>query len=115
MSNSGETFVGEELIPVAGTFATGGMTRREPGLPERFTWRGREYRIVGLSGKWKSDGPCRNGSDEKYLRRHWFRVVTDPAAVMTIYFDRQPKDRGKPRARWWIYTVSEADESDDQP
>jgi len=30
---------------------------------------------------------------------------------MTIYFDRQAKDRSKPKARWWIYTVAEAEDS----
>jgi hypothetical protein len=24
---------------------------------------------------------------------------------MTIYCDRQAKDRKRPKARWWVYTV----------
>ena len=89
MSKDGERFVGEALIPEAGSFETAGPSRREPGLPARFTWRGRQYRIVALMGKWKADGPCRSGAAEMYLRRHWYKIRTDPEAVMTIYFDRQ--------------------------
>jgi phosphoribosylglycinamide formyltransferase-1 len=97
-------FVGEALKPVAGAADAAGMSRGEPGLPKRFTWRGREYHVTRLLKTWKTSGPCRNGSSEVYLRRHWYTIETDPPATLTIYCDRQAKDRRKPKARWWVFT-----------
>lgn len=79
------------------------MSHGEPGLPATFTWRGREYHVLGIIEKWKTSGPCRNGADEMYLRRHWWRIASDDQAVFTIYCDRQAKDRKHPKARWWVY------------
>ena len=103
-----EEFICEELVPAPGTFDAGAMSRGEPGLPARFTWRGVEYRVAGVVRQWKTSGPCHSGSDEVYLRRHWYQVVTEPRAVMTVYCDRQAKDRRRPKKRWWVYTVARA-------
>ena len=102
-SNS-EEFICEAITPVPGTADVEAMIRGEPGLPEFFTWRDTQYRIASVISKWKSSGPCLSGSNEMYLRRHWYKILTDPPLVMTIYCDRQPKDRKHPKARWWIYT-----------
>ncbi len=101
--------MGEPLKPVAGTGDAIGMSHGEPGLPRLFTWRGRRYEALGSIEKWKTTGPCRNRSDEIYLRRHWYRILTRPAAIMTVYCDRQPKDRKHAKARWWVFTVEEAE------
>ncbi len=100
-----EEFICEAIAPGVASGDAAGMTRGEPGLPQRFTWRGTEYTVVGVIEKWKTTGPCRNGADEVYLRRHWFRVQTQPHAIMTLYFDRQPKDRKHPKARWFLYSA----------
>ena len=113
MSEPGEEFICEQLIPVAGTGDTAAMARGEPGLPGKFTWRDKEYKISGVISQWKTSSPCRNGANEMYLRRHWYKVLTDPPLVMTIYFDRQAKDRKHPKARWWIYTVAPAGSDND--
>jgi len=107
----GEEFVCEEIVPAAGTFDAAAMSRGEPGLPGRFTWRGREYRVVGVVRQWKTSSPCREGSPELYLRRHWFQILTEPRAVVTLYCDRQAKDRKKPKRRWWVYSITVAQES----
>ena len=99
-------FIDERIIPVPGAGDAAAMARGEPGLPARFIWRGREYRIAGLIEKWKTSGPCRSGAAEVYLRRHWYKVLTDGPAVMTIYCDRQAKDRKRPKRRWWVYSVA---------
>ncbi len=99
-----EEFVSEEIVPVAGTASTAGMARGEPGLPGRFTWRQTQYRVVQVLQTWKTSGPCRSGADEIYLRRHWYKVLTDPHAVMTLYFERQAVHPRRPKARWWIYS-----------
>ena len=103
-----EEFVSEEMTPVAGTADTAAMARGEPGLPGRFMWRGDEYGIAGVIEKWKTSSPCSHGSGEVYLRRHWYRILTDPPAVMTVYCQRQARNRRRPKARWWIYTVAPA-------
>jgi hypothetical protein len=102
-------FVGERLLPAFGTGDAAAMSHGEPGLPRLFSVHGRTYEVLGVLEKWKSTGPCRSGADEVYLRKHWYKVLTRPAAVMTIYCDRQARDRKHPKARWWVFTVEEAE------
>lgn len=97
-----EQFVSEPLQPVAGTADPAAMARGEPGLPGRFTWRDEEYHVVRVLQQWKSSGPCRSGSSEIYLRRHWYKLLVEPPLVMTVYCERQAR---RPKARWWIYTI----------
>ncbi len=99
-----EQFIGEALAPAPGAGDAAAMSRGEPGLPGEFTWRGQRYRVAGVIRAWKSTGPCRSGGGEVYLRRHWFKVLTAPAAVMTIYCDRQSRQPKRPKSRWFIYT-----------
>ena len=106
MSNTGgERFVCEAMTPVAGTGDTAAMARGEPGLPKRFEWRGAEYTVIEVIRVWKTTSRCTSGADEQYVRRHWWTIRTDPPATMTVYCDRQPKDRKHPKARWWVYTI----------
>lgn len=103
--STNEEFVGEALTPVAGSGDGAAMARGEPGLPQGFLWRGEEYRIKGVISAWKTSGRDVGGGSEMYLRRHWYKIATEPARVMTIYCDRQAKDRQRPKNRWWVYTV----------
>lgn len=105
MTKGHEEFICEELTTHSGAFDAGAMARGEPGLPQHFTWRGVEYRVAGVIRQWKTSSACRNGSDEMYLRRHWYQVLTEPRAVMTIYCDRQAKNRKRPKARWFVYSA----------
>ncbi len=104
-NNIGEEFVSEPIKPVAGTFDTTSMTRGEPGLPGRFIWRDKEYEVADVLEVWKELGPCKSGSPEKYLRKHWFRIRTGNGMIMTIYFERQPRAKKQNKTRWWLYTV----------
>jgi len=113
-----EEFVSEAMTPVAGTGDAGAMARGEPGIPSRFTWRDTEYSLVGVMETWKTSSPCKHGGGEVYLRRHWYRILTDPPAVMTVYCTRQaPRSntRNRPKPRWWIYTVAPADPPPEPP
>ena len=107
-----EEFVSEQMIPVAGTGDAAAMSRGEPGLPQRFTWRRTQYRLAGLISKWKTSGQCHSGSSEMYLRRHWYKILTDPPMLMTIYCDRQTKTTRRPKACWWVYTVERIESPD---
>lgn len=106
-------FVSELIIPGKGRFSAAVMAAGEPDFPGSFTWRGREYEVLELREAWKSSGRDLGGSRERYVRRHWFRVLVAGASEagepqkgrleMVIYFDRQQRsvDRKK---RWWLYT-----------
>jgi hypothetical protein len=108
---SGDDFVSEPLEPVPGTADPAGMSRGEPGLPQRFTWRGREHRVIQVLRIWKTSGRERGGT-EIYLRRHWYEIETDTDLRMTVYCDRQAQNRKRPKARWWVYTAVGTDGRD---
>jgi hypothetical protein len=98
-----EEFVSEPIVPVVGTFDSVAMSRGEPGLPGGFSWRSHPYQVARLMSKWKSTGTDRG---EVYLRRHWFRIETTTGEHMTLYCQRQTKNPKKPKARWWVYSVT---------
>lgn len=98
-------FVSEAIEPVPGTMSLDAMARGEPGLPQRFRWRGTEHAVERVLDTWKETGPCRSGSPERYVRKHWFRVVTTTGDEMQLYFERQARSGRQRKARWWLYTV----------
>ncbi len=100
-----EKFISEPIKPLAETFQTAAMTRGEPGLPEKFLWRDTEYAVAEVLEAWKETGPCRSGGDEKYLRKHWYKIKTADDLIMTLYFERQARSKGQSKTRWWLYTI----------
>jgi len=105
-----EQFVSEAIRPVVATCDTSRMAAGEPGLPRAFLWRGQTIEIAELMRSWRETGPCRNGSGESYVRKHWYEVVTSSGSRMKIYFERQARTRGTRGQRWWLFSVEEADE-----
>jgi hypothetical protein len=104
---SGDRFVGELIRPVPGTFDAAMMARGSPGLPRKFVWRQHEYEVAELLQTRRSLGPCRHGSGEQYVRRHWFTVRTTNGATMTLYCDRQARRGQSAKARWWLFTTDQ--------
>ena len=100
-----EELISESIKPVIGTMDTAGMSRGEPGLPQKFLWRGEEHTVAEVLEKWKDTGRCSHGSPERYVRKHWFRIRTTTGEEMTIYFERQASSRNR-TARWWLYTIT---------
>ena len=100
-----QQFVSEPIEPVAGTFDTAAMAGGAPGLPGQFIWRDAQYHVDEVLEVWKDSGPCRNGSAERYLRKHWYRIRANDGQIMTIYFDRQARSKRQAKARWWLYTI----------
>jgi hypothetical protein len=94
-------FISEPIIPDPASFDPAAMSRGEPGLPSRFTWRGHTYTIATIVKAWKSTGTDRG---EVYLRRHWYTVRTADGHEMTLYCERQTKDRAHPKRRWWLFS-----------
>ncbi|MCU0599205.1 MAG: DUF6504 family protein [Desulfobacterales bacterium] len=100
-----EEFISEAIKPATDMLDTNRMAGGEPGIPLEFTWRGKNIRVLDVKQCWKETGPCRHGSGERYVRKHWFEVVTESDGIMKIYFERQPKGRRK-SGRWRLFTVS---------
>jgi hypothetical protein len=100
------SFVSEPIIPVPGTFDTAGMSRGEPGLPGKFRWRRAEFAVAQELDRWREHGDCRNGSGERYVRKHGYRIRTEDGFIMRLYFQRSV-GRGKlaPKARWWLHSI----------
>lgn len=96
-------FVSVSLQPVGETIGASRMGMGEPGLPTEFRWGKKTIRVASVVQTWRETGPCRNGSRERYLQKHWYEIETDEGERMKIYFERQPKRRSK--ARWWLYSV----------
>jgi len=99
-----EEFISEAIEPDPGTLDTERMAAGEPGLPMSFKWRGRTVRVAQVVRSWKDTGACRHGSGEKYIRKHWYEVLTDQGEKMKLYFERQPRAKSKSRQRWWLYS-----------
>jgi hypothetical protein len=82
------------------------MATGQPSPPNRFRWRGVEYRIRRVLDVWKTSGPDRGGGKERYVRKHGFRIETTDGTIMSVYFERQPRSRGR-APRWWLATIEE--------
>jgi len=99
-----EQFISDAIHPVVETLDPVRMGAGEPGLPRQFRWRGRTIQITQVLRTWRETGPCRYGSGEAYVRKHWFEVLTDAGETMKIYFERQRRSRNN-TARWWLFTI----------
>ena len=108
-----EQFIGEAITPIIASMDAARSAPGEPAPPMRFLWRKREYVVEQVLKKWRETGPCRNGSGERYVRKHWFEVRTHAldsdrgveGAQMKIFFERQPRSARDRIRRWWLYTV----------
>lgn len=95
-------FVSEPLVPIKGTSDTSGMSRGEPGVPQSFVFRKQRYDVLTILSRWKTGTRDRG---EMYLRRHWCELALTDGSKMTIYCERQTKNRAKPKSRWWVYSI----------
>ncbi len=101
----GKRFVGEPIEPIGETMDTRRMATGEPGLPMRFRWRGEEHEVAEVLEQWRQTGPCRSGSDEQYVRKHWYRVRTKAGVEMRLYFERQARSVRERKVRWWLHSL----------
>ena len=99
-----EQFISAAIQPVVETIDTTRMSRGEPGLPRQFRWGSQTIEIQQVLRTWRETGPCHHGSDDRYVRKHWFEVLTDSGDTITIYFERQPRSR-KGKSRWWLFSI----------
>lgn len=99
-----EQFVGAAIQPVADTLDAARMSTGAPGLPRQFRWGAATIEVQRVLKTWRETGPCRHGSGEAYVRKHWFEVLTESGDTMKIYFERQRRSRTS-RDRWWLFTI----------
>ena len=99
-----QKFISESIKPVIATADTNAMAAGGPALPREFTWRGNTLVIATVLHTWHETGPCRNGSPESYVRKHWFEVETTSNQKAKIYFERQARGRKLTR-RWWLFSI----------
>jgi len=100
------SFISEPITPVEASFDTSGMARGEPGLPQKFRWRKKEYVVAEVLERAKEHGDCRHGSGERYVRRHSYRIRTTDGTVMNLYFQRSAfRAKLSPKTRWWIQSI----------
>jgi [ribosomal protein S5]-alanine N-acetyltransferase len=78
------------------------MSHGEPSAPVAFVWREQRFEVARVLATRRGMGQDRG---DTYLRRHYYEIETADAVRMTLYFERNPSDRGK-RKRWWLYTYS---------
>lgn len=104
-----EQFISEPVEPDTSTVETAPLLVDEPGMPGRFRWRGQACAVAAVLERWRETGPCRNGSGERYRRKHWFRIRTEDGLEMKLYFDRAAAAGLK--KRWWLYTVTRPPET----
>ncbi len=101
-----ERFISEPIRPVAGSVDFSQTPVGEPPLPRRFVWRGVEYEVDEIVDSWKESGrDLTHGSNEQYVRKHWFHVRTTSGHEMKLYFERQAKSKAQRKKRWWLYTL----------
>jgi phosphoribosylglycinamide formyltransferase-1 len=101
-----DRFIDEPITPVKESIDVSFMASGGPGLPRAFLWRGRTVEVVAVLRFWHDTGQCDRGSEEIYVRKHWFEVETAEDGTMKIYFERQPR-RGKKGPRWWLFSIRE--------
>jgi len=101
-----ERFVSEAIEPDIAGLDTARMATGEPGLPRRFVWRGQAYTVASVRRSWKDTGPCRHGSGERYVRKHWTELETTSGIIMKVYFERGPRS-GSKGPRWWLFSIDE--------
>lgn len=101
------TFVSESIIPVFDEGTSSAVAVGAPIVPSGFIWREEEYRIESVLETWKETGPCKHGSSERYLRKHWFRIRTTDGTEMEIYFERQARSSKQRKRRWWLFSVTD--------
>lgn len=99
----------EAIEPVVATVDLNAMAVGAPGLPREFLWRGATLGIAAVLRTWRETGPCRHGSFEAYVRKHWFEVKTISNQTARIYFERQPRGR-KQTKRWWLFSIEDPKE-----
>ena len=110
VTSPGQVFVSQAIHPLTETGDTRAMVTGSPALPREFIWRNERLCITRVLRSWRETGPCKHGSAEKYVRKHWFEVETSTGQQAKLYFERQPRGGGRGK-RWWLFSITETSRS----
>ena len=86
------------------------MARGEPGVPRRFRWRGREYRVDAILPGWKEMSAPEGAGGDRYVRRHGSVVRTTDGSTLRLVAERGTSGR---KVRWWVRRVDVPKEGND--
>lgn len=101
LASSDGRLISEPVIPLSSSFNAEAMASGMPGVPMSFVWRNTPYRVNTILSIEKSLRNCHSGSAEKYVDKHFFRIITDTGEIMTLY-----RTRGATKKDQWIlYTI----------
>ena len=101
-------FVSETLTPLNDSFDADMMARGEPGLPHQFRWRKTEWQVAEVLESWKEHGDCANGSGERYVRKHVYRVRVTEGSVLRLHFQRSfGRGSFRIKSRWWVHSMED--------
>ncbi len=103
--------------PIEVFFETPPLLEKKPEVPDRFTWRGEEFRVAALLNEWvdyERRGRMRRNMQPQHaatarLRGSWgvglfyFRVRTDGGRIFDLYYDRAPKDVDNRKGSWFLF------------
>ena len=109
-------------LPVEVEFDQPPALEKKPGCPDRFTWQGERYCIVGLLAEWHDytrRGTMAHNMRDTHLAaaarrgswgvlRDYFRVRTRSGQVFDLYYDRAPKRVGQGKGAWFLYKELQA-------
>jgi phosphoribosylglycinamide formyltransferase-1 len=99
-------FVSEPLVPLDASFDTNLMARGEPGVPQKFRWRNKEWTVAAILESRREYGDCRHGSGERYVRKHLYRVRTDDGSILQLCFQRSfGRGQFRSKARWRVQSI----------
>ncbi|MFQ6099369.1 MAG: DUF6504 family protein [Armatimonadota bacterium] len=92
LSSHESQFIGEEV-----------QVECTDGRPVRFTWRGRQYRVLAIKQQWFD---TRFGHPTSRIRKGWwqrhrrtrYRVLADDGVVYELYWDRASVGK-----KWILY------------
>lgn len=98
-------FLSEPLKPDGPGFDTAAMSAGAPGIPSAFRWKKERLVVQKVLRHWKDTAPCRNGSGERYVNKHWFECTFESGATGTLYFERRVRRGASPTQRWFLYKL----------
>jgi phosphoribosylglycinamide formyltransferase-1 len=105
MNPDNERLVSEAIQPDLTEAADHPYRVGEPVVPGRFRWRGEEYVVAAVVESWKELSEGSRWMPDRYVRRHWYRVLTADGTEMKLYVERRGRGRGRARPGWWLYSV----------